>query len=107
MRRSLPGGLASLGIGPLFVEGCGDSVDAKVALEEPIRVGYFVGSTSFRAQFFPGDLPEPAGGPPGPGFDIGPSEVTPGKQGKGGYTVRLADSAYSVAIRLQGRSNGY
>jgi hypothetical protein len=88
---------------------CGDSVATTraSALEEPIRVGYFIGSTSYPAEFFPGDLPAPTGGPAVAGVDVGPAQAAPGKQGKGGYTVRLAKEAYSVAVRLEGRTNGY
>lgn len=86
---------------------CGDSVDAKSNLEEPIRVGYVIGGTPYRAQFFPGDLPAPSGGPAIAGVDIGPAQAAPGKQAKGGYVVRLDQSAYAVAIRLEGRANGY
>lgn len=86
---------------------CGDSVHADSALEEPIRVGYFIDSQPFEAQFFAGDMPDPTTGPAIAGVDIGPVQVAPGKQGKGGYTVRLDGSAYAVAIRLQGRKNGY
>ena len=78
-----------------------------LALEEPIRVGYFIGSTSYSAQFFPGDIPQPDDGPAVAGVDIGPLQVAPGKTGKDGYTVRLAKDAYAVAVRVQGRTNGY
>jgi hypothetical protein len=90
-----------------LADGCTDSVDDRLALEEPLRVGYFIGSKPFAAQFFPGDMPAANGGPAVAGVDIGPSQVAPGKKGKSGYTVRLAGSAFSVAIRLQGRTNGY
>jgi hypothetical protein len=70
-------------------------------------VGYLIGGTPYSAQFFPGDLPPPGGGPAVAGVDIGPDQAAPGKQAKGGYTVRLAKEAYSVAVRLQGRTNGY
>lgn len=86
---------------------CSDSVRADSALEEPVRVGYFIDSQPFEAQFFAGDMPGPTTGPTIAGVDIGPVQVAPGKQGKGGYTVRLDKSAYAVAIRLQGRKNGY
>jgi hypothetical protein len=91
----------------LALAACGDSVTAKTSLEEPIRVGYLIGSTPFAAQFFPGPMPAPAGGPPVAGVDIGPSQVAPGKQDKGGYVVRVDKSAYAVAIRLKDRDNGY
>lgn len=107
MRLSIASALTMLAVGPLLVPGCGDSVDADVALEEPIRVGYFIGATSYPAQFFPGNLPEPAGGPAVAGVDIGPALVAPGKQAKSGYAVRLAKDAYAVAVRVQGRKNGY
>jgi hypothetical protein len=87
--------------------GCDKSVDDPVALEEPIRVSYLIGSTEYRAQFFDGDIPAPGGGPEVAGVDIGPDQAAPGKQGKGGYSVRLAREAYAVAVRLQGRTNGY
>ena len=86
---------------------CGDSVDAPVADEEPLRFGYVVGSTRYRAQFFTGELPQANGGPVVSGVDVGPDQATPGTQGKSGYTVRLGDQAFTVAVRLQGRSNGY
>ncbi len=107
MKRTVVASLALLIAKPLLVPACGDSVDADVALEEPVRVGYFIGSTQYRAQFFPGELPQPSGGPEVAGVDIGPNQVAPGKQGKSGYTVRLAKDAYAVAVRLQGRNNGY
>ncbi len=86
---------------------CGDSVTAPVADEEPLRFGYLIGSQSFRAQFFPGELPAPSGGPKVAGIDIGPNQATPGTRGKSGYIIRVDDRAYSIAIRLQGRTNGY
>lgn len=86
---------------------CGDSVKAPVADEEPLRFAYVIGSASFQAQFFTGELPQPNGGPKVAGVDIGPNQATPGTRGKSGYIVRLDDHAYSIAIRLQGRSNGY
>jgi hypothetical protein len=86
---------------------CGDSVESRSALEEPVRVTYFVGSTSFQAQFFAGELPAAADGPPVIGIDIGPLQAAPGKIGKGGYTVRLENDAYAVAVRVAGRNNGY
>jgi hypothetical protein len=52
-------------------------------------------------------MPAPSGGPAVAGVDIGPSQVAPGKQDKGGYVVRVDKSAYAVALRLQGRDNGY
>ena len=107
MKRALVVAIAAFAIAPLGVQGCGDSVDARVALEEPVRVGYFIGSSSFRAQFFPGELPAAEGGPAVAGVDIGPLQVAPGKMGKSGYTVRLAKDAYAVAVRVQGRTNGY
>jgi hypothetical protein len=90
-----------------FASACGDSVQAPVADEEPLRFGYVIGSTTFRAQFFTGDLPQPSGGPAVAGVDIGPNQASPGTQGKSGYVVRVDDHAYSVAVRLQGRTNGY
>lgn len=107
MSRALVAAVASVIAAPLLVQGCGDSVEMRSALEEPIRVGYYIGSTAYSAQFFPGDLPEPAGGPAVAGVDIGPLQVAPGKTGKDGYTVRLARDAYAVAVRVQGRTNGY
>ncbi|MBN9161983.1 MAG: hypothetical protein BGO98_02330 [Myxococcales bacterium 68-20] len=107
MSRAFVVAIASLVAAPLLVQGCGDSVEVRSALEEPVRVGYFIGSSSFSAQFFPGDLPEPADGPAIAGVDIGPLQVAPGKTGKDGYTVRLARDAYSVAVRVKGRTNGY
>ena len=86
---------------------CDKSVDAPVALEEPFRFGYVVGSSSFHAQFFDGDLPTPTGGPVVAGVDVGPAEAAPGTQAKSGYVIRLERKAYSVALRLKGRTNGY
>ncbi|MDB4944707.1 MAG: uncharacterized protein JWP97_4241 [Labilithrix sp.] len=86
---------------------CDDSVETNSVLEEPLRFRYQIGSAAFDAQFFPGELPAPSGGPAVAGVDIGPNQVAPGTVDKGGYVVRLADNAYSVALRLQGRSNGY
>lgn len=87
--------------------GCETSVTTPVADEEPLRVGYSIGGTTFRAQFFAGDLPAPSGGPSVAGVDVGPDQAAPGKQGKGGYTIRLGKEAYAVAVRLAGRTNGY
>jgi hypothetical protein len=91
----------------LAAAACKGSVSAPLALEEPIRVSYLIGSTPYPAQFFAGDLPQPGGGPAIAGVDIGPDQAAPGKQGKGGYTVRVDKSAFAVAVRLQGRTNGY
>ncbi len=98
---------AALGATLAVAPACGDSVTALVADEEPIRFGYVIGSTTFEAQFFAGDLPKPDGGPKVAGIDIGPNRAAPGTRAKGGYVVRAEDTAYSIAIRLQGRTNGY
>lgn len=87
--------------------GCDASVDDPAALEEPVRVGYFIGSTAYRAQFFAGALPEPATGPKVVGVDVGPNRAIAGKQGKAGYVVRLDRQAFAVAVRQKGRDNGY
>jgi hypothetical protein len=107
VKRGVFGVLLFLASALAAFAGCDDSVEMPVANEEPLRVGYFIGSNSFRAQFFPGELPDPSGGPDVAGIDIGPDQAAPGKQTKGGYTVRLAKDAYTVAVRLKGRSNGY
>jgi hypothetical protein len=91
----------------LVLVSCKSSVTAPVELEEPLRVKYLIGSTPFAAQFFAGDLPAPSGGPPVAGVDVGPDQVASGKQNKGGYTVRLQQDAFAVAVRLLGRTNGY
>jgi hypothetical protein len=91
----------------LLLAGCRGSVTTPLALEEPVRVSYLIGSSPYPAQFFAGDLPPPGAGPPVAGVDIGPDQAAPGKQGKGGYTVRLDKTAFAVAVRLQGRTNGY
>jgi hypothetical protein len=107
VKRALAVALSTVALGAVAGAGCDASVDDRAALEEPVRVGYFVGSKAFRAQFFPGALPEPGAGPQIVGVDIGPNQVIPGTQGKSGYVVRLGSEAYAVAIRQQGRDNGY
>jgi hypothetical protein len=91
----------------IAIPACGTSAEAPSALEEPLRVGYLIGSTPYPAQFFPGAMPAPGGGPGVAGVDVGPAQAAPGKQGKGGYIVRLDKRAFSVAVRLAGRANGY
>lgn len=86
---------------------CGHSTTQDLALEEPLRFGYNVGAAAYPAQFYAGDLPAPGGGPAVVGVDVGPTEAAPGDVGKNGYTVRLDRKAFSVAMRLQGRTNGY
>ena len=90
-----------------LVPACGDSVDTPVADEEPLRFGYVIGSTTFRASSSAAISPQPNGGPAVAGVDIGPTQATPGTQGKSGYVVRVDNRAYSIAVRLQGRTNGY
>ena len=99
--------LAFAAVVPTLALACGDSVTAPVVNEEPLRFGYRIGSTDFRAQFFAGDLPQPNGGPRVVGVDYGPNRAAPGTLAKSGYTVRVADTAYAVAVRLKGRTNGY
>ena len=91
----------------VLLVGCGHSVTQDLALEEPLRFGYNVGAAAYPAQFYAGELPAPSGGPAVVGVDVGPTEAAPGDVGKNGYTVRLDRKAYSVAMRLQGRTNGY
>jgi hypothetical protein len=107
VRRLFAGGASALLALALLGAGCDASVDDRAALEEPVRVGYFIGSNAYRAQFFPGELPAPGVGPAVVGVDIGPNQAIPGKQGKSGYVVRMGGQAFAVAVRLQGRANGY
>jgi hypothetical protein len=107
VRRALAAAFAVVTVSAVAGAGCDASVEGRAALEEPIRVGYFVGSKAFRAQFFPGALPPPGEGPSVVGVDIGPNQVIPGKQGKAGYVVRLSGEAFAVAVRQKGRDNGY
>lgn len=99
--------LALVGLMLSFVPACGDSVKADAALEEPLRFHYKSGTTTYDAQFFAGDMPAPNGGPAAVGFDVGAGRVSPGTQNHGGYTVRVGENGYSVAVRLQGRTEGY
>ena len=101
----------SFGVIVLFVIAlvcaCGDSVDNPEALDEPIRVKYEVNSTTQRAQFFTGDMPAPNGGPAIKLLQIGSPIMAPGAQNRGGYGLTLDDSAFTVGVRLLGRTTGY
>ena len=89
------------------IPACGDSVDNSVALEEPLRFKYAINSTEQPAQFFPGDMPAANGGPLIQAFQLGSTSASPGTKDHGGYGVTLAPTAFTVAVRLQGRTSGY
>jgi hypothetical protein len=89
------------------VAACGDSVDSNLALDEPLRVKYALSGANETAQFFTGDMPAPNGGPVIQSLQIGSDQMSPGTQNRGGYGVVLAPDAYTVAVRLQGRTSGY